>query len=59
MKTKNGKECWAQSDDKYLAASVENMESNLKKCEHVNGLQRKNKCLTPLRVLIGRVRCFK
>ena len=29
MKTKNGKECWTQSDDKYLAASVENMESNL------------------------------
>jgi hypothetical protein len=30
MKTKNGKECWTQSDDKYLAASIENMEANLK-----------------------------
>ena len=46
MKAQNGGECWTQSADKYLAASVENVEMKLKKRGR-DGLPKKKKCLTP------------
>ena len=47
MKTTSGTECWTQSADKYLAASVENVEAKLKSSGRVDGLPSKKKCLTP------------
>jgi hypothetical protein len=47
MKTEQGNDCWTQSADKYLAASVQNVEANLKQRGRVNGLPRKSKCSTP------------
>jgi hypothetical protein len=47
-KMKNGShnECWTQSADKYLAASVANVEAKLKGRGR-DGLTRRKKCLTP------------
>ena len=46
MKNRNGTECWTQSADKYLAASVKNVEDKLRERGR-SGLPKTKKCLTP------------
>jgi hypothetical protein len=46
METEGGGECWTQSADKYLAASVENVEARLKKLGR-SGIPKRKKTLTP------------
>jgi hypothetical protein len=47
MATPSGGVCWSQSADKYLAASVENVEANLKKRGRAQGLPGHRTCATP------------
>jgi hypothetical protein len=47
MATPSGGVCWSQSADKYLAASVENVEANLKKRGRAHGLPGHRTCATP------------
>jgi len=44
LTTANGTECWTQSSDKYVEASIKELETNLKR----RGVCLPNKCLSPL-----------